>query len=52
MITDTTQDAQMRRSIQNAILNTDLQSLQRVAYEGQCEMFGLNPDGWKLYPEN
>jgi len=52
MITDTTQDKQIRRSIMKAVETMDLQLLQRIAYEVRCEEMGLYPDGWKLYPEN
>jgi hypothetical protein len=49
MITDTTLDGQIRRTIQNAILGSDLQLLQRIAYEVRCEEMGIHPDSWKLY---
>ena len=52
MVTDTTQDKQIRRSIMKAVETMDLQLLQRIAYEVRCEEMGLCPDGWKLYPEN
>jgi len=52
MITDTTQDKQIRRSIMKAVETMDLQLLQRIAYEVRCEEMGLYPDGWKLYSEN
>lgn len=52
MITDTTQDKQIRRSIVKAVEEMDLRLLQRIAYEVRCEEMGLYPDGWKLYPEN
>jgi myo-inositol catabolism protein IolC len=41
MVTDTTQDAQIRRTI-----------LKRIVYEVRCEEMGIRPDGWKLYPED
>lgn len=50
MITDTTVERQIRQTIKNAIINSDLQSLQRIAYETRCKQLGINPDGWKLYP--
>ena len=52
MITDTTQDKQIRRSIVKAVEEMDLRFLQRIAYEVRCEEMGLYPDNWKLYPEN
>jgi len=51
MITDTTQDQQIRRSIQKAVEEMDLRLLQRIAYECRCEELGIHADGWKLYPE-
>ncbi len=53
MITDTTQDAQLRRTIQKKIENEmPLQLLKRIVYEVRCEEMGIRPDGWKLYPED
>lgn len=52
MITDTTQDQQIRRSIQRKVYSMDLRLLQRIAYEVRCEELGIYPDGWKLYPED
>jgi myo-inositol catabolism protein IolC len=52
MITDTTQDAQLRRTITKRVEQMDLRLLQRIAYEVRCEEMGIRPDGWKLYPEN
>lgn len=52
MITDTTQDLQIRHSIIKEVNGMDLRLLQRIAYEVRCEELGLYPDGWKLYPEN
>ena len=52
MVTDTTQDAQLRRSIIKSVNDMDLRLLQRIAYEVRCEEMGIYPDGWKLYPEN
>ena len=51
MITDTTQDKQIRLSILKAVESMDLRLLQRIAYEVRCEEMGIHPDGWKLYPE-
>ena len=52
MVTDTTQDKQIRRSIVKAVEEMGLRLLQRIAYEVRCEEQGIYPDGWKLYPEN
>ena len=52
MVTDTTQDKQIRRSIIQSVENMDLRLLQRIAYEVRCEELGLHADGWKLYPED
>jgi len=52
MIADTTQDAQLRRTITKSVEQMDLRLLQRIAYEVRCEEMGILPDGWKLYPEN
>ena len=53
MVTDTTQDAQLRRTIQKTIENEmPLQLLKRIVYEVRCEEMGIRPDGWKLYPED
>ena len=51
MVTDTAQDAQIRRSIVKAVKSMDLRLLQRIAYEVRCEELGIYPDGWKLYPD-
>jgi hypothetical protein len=51
MVTDTTQDKQIRRSIIKSVENMDLQLLHRIAYEVRCEELGLHADGWKLYPD-
>ena len=51
MITDTTQDKQIRRSIIKQVENMDLRLLQRIAYEVRCEELGLYADSWKLYSE-
>lgn len=51
MVTDTTQDMQIRRSIIKSVEEMDLRLLQRIAYECRCEELGIHADGWKLYPE-
>ncbi len=50
MVTDTTQDAQIRHTIRMAVLDMDLRLLQRIAYEVRCEEMGIRPDSWQLYP--
>ena len=51
--TDTTQDQQIRRTIQKKIENEmPLQLLKRIVYEVRCEELGIRPDSWKLYPED
>ncbi len=50
MVTDTTQDAQIRRTIRKAVLDMDLRLLQRIAYEVRCEEMGIRPDTWQLFP--
>ena len=52
MLADTTQDAQIRRTIIQSVEQMDSRLLQRIAYECRCEEMGLRPDGWKLYPED
>lgn len=53
MVTDTTQDAQLRRTIQKTIeQEMPLRLLKRIVYEVRCEEMGILPDSWKLYPEN
>ncbi len=53
MVTDTTTDAQIRRTIQKKIENEmPLQLLKRIVYEVRGEELGILPDGWKLYPED
>jgi myo-inositol catabolism protein IolC len=52
MITDTTIDSQIRRSILKEVESMDLRLLQRIVYEVRCEELGIHPDGWKLYPED
>jgi len=51
MIADTTQDAQIRRTIIQSVEQMDLRLLQRIAYECRCEEMGIRSDSWKLYPE-
>ena len=52
-VTDTTQDQQIRRTIQKKIENEmPLQLLKRIVYEVRCEELGIRPDSWKLYPED
>lgn len=51
MVTDTTQDMQIRRSIIQSVENMDLRLLQRIAYECRCEELGLHADGWKLFSD-
>ncbi len=53
MVTDTTGDAQIRRTIQKMIeQEMPLRLLERIVYEVRCEELGIRPDGWKLYPED
>lgn len=52
MISDTTIDAQIRRTIQKSIESEmSLQLLKRIVYEVRCEEMGILPDSWKLYSE-
>lgn len=51
MIADTTQDAQIRRTIIKSVEQMDQRLLQRIAYECRCEEMGIRPDTWKLFPE-
>jgi hypothetical protein len=51
MVTDTTQDKQIRRSIIKSVEEMDLRLLQRICYETKCEELGLHADCWKLYIE-
>lgn len=51
MVTDTTQDAQIRRTIIKEVEGMDLRLLQRIAYEVRCEELGIYPNSWKLFPE-
>lgn len=50
MITDTTQDAQIRHTIRKEIMDMDLRLLQRITYEVRCEEMGIYPDSWQLFP--
>ena len=53
MVTDTTTDAQLRRTIQKTIeQEMPLRLLKRIVYEVRCEEMGIHPDGWKLYSED
>ena len=53
MVTDTTTDAQLRRTIQKTIEEEmSLRLLKRIVYEVRCEEMGIRPDAWKLYPED
>jgi hypothetical protein len=53
MVSDTTTDAQIRRTIQKKIENEmPLQLLKRIVYEVRCEEMGIRPDDWKLYSED
>jgi hypothetical protein len=51
MISDTTQDKQIRRSIIKQVENMDTRLLHRIVYEVRCEELGIHADGWKLYSE-
>jgi len=44
MITDTTQDKQLRRTILASIEEMDIELLKRIAYECRCEEYGIYPD--------
>lgn len=50
MITDTTQDAQIRHTIRKSVMSMDLRMLQRIAYEVRCEELGIRADSWQLFP--
>lgn len=50
MVTDTTQDAQIRHTIRKEIMSMDLRLLQRIAYEVRCEEMWIQPDSWQLFP--
>ena len=51
MVTDTAQDAQIRRAIIKEVEGMDLRLLQRIAYEVRCEELGIYPNNSKLFPE-
>ena len=51
MISDSTLDQQLRRTIINSVANYDSQLLKRIAYEVRCEEMGINPDGKFLYTD-
>jgi hypothetical protein len=51
MISDTTQDSQILRSIIKSVKDMDLSLLHRIAYVYRCEQLDIRPDSWKLYPE-
>jgi len=51
MISDSTLDQQLRRTIINSVANYDPQLLKRIAYEVRCEEMGINPDGKFLYTD-
>ena len=44
LISDTTLDKQLRRTILQNIENYDIGTLKRIAYEVRCEEMGLLPD--------
>lgn len=44
LISDTTQDKQLRRTILKSIEEMDIEMLKRIAYECRCEEMGLFPD--------
>ena len=44
MISDTTIDKQLRRSILKSIEEMDIEMLKRIVYEVRCEEIGLLPD--------
>jgi len=48
MISDTTQDKQLRRSILNSIEDMDIEQLKRIAYECRCEEYCIYPDNTYL----
>ena len=48
MITDTTQDKQLRHTILKSIEEMDIEMLKRIAYECRCEEMGLLPDNTYL----
>jgi len=44
LISDTTQDKQIRRTILQSIESYDIETLKRIAYECRCEEMGILPD--------
>ena len=44
MISDTTIDKQLRRTILKSIEKMDIEMLKRIVYECRCEEIGLLPD--------
>ena len=48
LISDTTEDTQLRRMIFNMIESYDIEQLKRIAYECRCEEMGILPDNTYL----
>ena len=48
LISDTTEDTQLRRVIFKSIENMDIETLKRIAYECRCEEMGILPDNTYL----
>ena len=48
LISDTTEDKQLRRMIFNMIESYDIETLKRIAYECRCEEMGILPDNTYL----
>jgi len=48
LVSDTTQDKQLRRSILNSIEDMDIEQLKRIAYECRCEEYCIYPDNTYL----
>ena len=44
LISDTTEDKQIRRTILAAIEEYDIEMLKRIAYECRCEEMSILPD--------
>ena len=44
LISDTTEDKQIRRTILESIESYDIEMLKRIAYECRCEEMGILPD--------
>ena len=44
LISDTTEDRRIRRTILAAIEDYDIETLKRIAYECRCEEMGILPD--------